>query len=177
MTKRELLSSFVDRLDLNGLSKTRLLSDSDCFGILYGAGACRRCTHKVKLGGQYYPLNRVCAAVQQALVDVLDSPDDNLDSLLKRVKSLIKVSKIKKERPIKKAIAAGKSKRNLMALKAVKTYAKRKHNELDWAGKIYDISARYGVEPVEIVNQFSEVIRKSCNASVLHDLLAFAEKS
>ena len=176
MTKRELLAGFVDRLNLNGLSKTQLLRDSDCFGMLYGAGACRRCTHKVKLGQKTYPLNKVCMAVQKALLNTLEEPDNNMGSLLKQVKSLIKVSQIKKERSIKKAISAGESKRRLLALKAVKTYSKRKHNELDWVGKVYDISARYGIVPVEIVEQFSEVIRRSCDATVLHDLLALAEE-
>lgn len=175
MLKKNLLTGLLEKMDLNGLSKSQLLSDSDCFGILYGAGACRRCTHEVKLGRRKYPLNAVCKAVQEALLKGLDE-ENEMEPLLKRVKDLMRVKKIKPKK-VKPAIGVSETAKLSKSLRAVKIYAKRAHNELDWVAKIYDISQRYGVKPIDIVNKFSEVIRRSCNVGVLRDLIALSEKT
>jgi len=177
--KRQLFEPIMDRIDLNGLNKTTLLSNSDCFALLYGSTLCRRCKHKVKVGKRWIQLKTLCKAFNSVLKESIEKVEETktIPSILQTVNQIVKAEGKKEEAEKKqiKKVDLPETKRLKAINKAVSRYAKRKHSELDWVGALYEISERYGADPKELVEQFKETIRHSCNITTLRHLLKFSK--
>ena len=172
--KQAFLSNFMEKIDLNGLSKTKLLNDNDCFGLLYGATICKRCNHPVIIKKKKVPLNKICKSITHIIVASENNAKAiSLNKVYERLRGILKAEKIVEEKAKRKQkkidTTLTESKKIQLIIKALSKFAKRKRSELDWISVIYEIADSFDLDASEVVLQYKEIISKSCNASVLYD--------